>query len=130
LVVHYQPIVSLATGRITGCEALLRWNHPERGLMQPDEFIPLAEETGLIVPIGAWALETACKQMQSWLEQGMPPMDLAVNFSARQFKQRTLAERIARPLTDSGFDPRRLQLELTESLLMEATELATTTLRE
>ncbi|MFI5309144.1 MAG: putative bifunctional diguanylate cyclase/phosphodiesterase [Polyangiales bacterium] len=130
LVIHYQPIISLDTGVVTGCEALVRWNHPERGLMQPDQFIPLAEETGLIVPMGAWVLETACQQMQTWLKRGMPPIDLAVNFSARQFKQKTLAERVARALTESGFDARRLQLELTESLLMEATETASTTLRE
>jgi diguanylate cyclase (GGDEF)-like protein/PAS domain S-box-containing protein len=129
-VLHYQPVISLGTGRLTGCEALIRWNHPERGLMAPEQFVPLAEETGLIVPIGAWVLETACNQMQSWLARGMQPIDLAVNFSTRQFKQKALAESISRVLGDSCLQPERLHLELTESLLMESFEQATAILRE
>jgi diguanylate cyclase (GGDEF)-like protein/PAS domain S-box-containing protein len=127
---HYQPIVSLVTGRITGCEALLRWNHPERGLVAPADFIPLAEETGLIVSIGEWALRTACKEVQSWKDLGLAPLDLSVNLSARQLQQDGLASVVSGALAASGFDARRLKLELTESVLMEYAERTIATLRD
>jgi diguanylate cyclase (GGDEF)-like protein/PAS domain S-box-containing protein len=118
LVLYYQPFVSLASRKITGCEALLRWNHPTRGLLPPAEFIPLAEETGLIVPIGEWVLRRACAQLQTWLQGGAPPLDLAVNLSAGQFHHRDLATAVTRALDESGLDPVRLKLELTESMVM------------
>jgi diguanylate cyclase (GGDEF)-like protein/PAS domain S-box-containing protein len=127
---YYQPIVSLETGRITGCEALLRWNHPERGLVAPAEFIPLAEETGLIVPIGEWVLRTACAEMHSWTDAGLAPLDLSVNLSARQLKHDGMAAMVGAALKTTGFDARRLKLELTESILMEYAERTIATLRD
>jgi diguanylate cyclase (GGDEF)-like protein/PAS domain S-box-containing protein len=129
LVLHYQPVVDLASGEVSGMEALLRWQHPEQGLIMPQRFIPLAEESGLIVPIGEWALRTACLQAVAWQQQGYAPLRLAVNLSARQFYQRNLAEVIARVLKDSALDPAWLELELTESLLMQNAELTHATLR-
>jgi diguanylate cyclase (GGDEF)-like protein/PAS domain S-box-containing protein len=129
LVLHYQPVVDLASGEVSGMEALLRWQHPEQGLIMPQRFIPLAEESGLIVPIGEWALRTACLQAAAWQQQGYPPLRLAVNLSARQFYQRNLAEVIARVLRNSALDPAWLELELTESLLMQNAELTHATLR-
>ena len=105
-------------GAITGCEALLRWIHPTRGLLLPGEFIPIAEETGLIVPIGEWVLQTACAQLQRWLRGGLPQLDLAVNLSARQFNHRDLGVVVTKALDESGLDPARLKLELTESMVM------------
>jgi diguanylate cyclase (GGDEF)-like protein/PAS domain S-box-containing protein len=129
LVLHYQPVVDLASGEVSGMEALLRWRHPEQGLIMPQRFIPIAEESGLIVPIGEWALRTACLQAVAWQQQGYAPLRLAVNLSARQFYQRNLAEVIARVLQDSALDPAWLELELTESLLMQNAELTHATLR-
>jgi len=129
LVLHYQPVVELANGEVSGMEALLRWHHPELGLIMPQQFIPLAEESGLIVPIGEWTLRTACLQAMAWQRQGYPPLRLAVNLSARQFYQRNLSEVIARALKDSALDPIWLELELTESLLMQNAELTHATLR-
>lgn len=117
-VVYYQPQVSLETGLVVGVEALLRWFHPDHGMVPPAEFIPLAEETGLIVPIGEWVLETACAQVRSWHERGFAGLRLAVNLSARQFQQRDLVGRIGRMLERLGFPPEDLQLELTESVVM------------
>ena len=117
-VVYYQPLVSLGSREITGCEALLRWSHPTRGLLLPKEFIPLAEETGLIVPIGEWVLRTACAQLQTWLRAGLPRLDLSVNLSARQLNHRDLGAVVTRALGESGLDPARLKLELTESMVM------------
>jgi diguanylate cyclase (GGDEF)-like protein/PAS domain S-box-containing protein len=118
---YYQPIVSLSSGRITGFEALVRWQHPERGLVCPADFIPLAEETGLIVPLGMWVLEAACRQMQKWHEMSPPHrnLKLSVNLSGRQFVQTDLLDRITRVLAETRFDPRCLQLEITESVVME-----------
>ncbi len=118
---HYQPIVALADGRVTGFEALVRWPHHERGLVRPAEFIPLAEETGLIVPLGRWVLREACAQMQSWqqLSPAHRRLKLSVNLSGKQFAQADLCEQIERALADTNFDPRCLQLEITESVLME-----------
>lgn len=112
--------MSLGTGAVTGCEALLRWNHPVRGLLFPDEFIPLAEVTGLIVPIGEWVLRTACVQHRQWLRAGLPRLDLAVNLSARQFNHPDLGTVVIKALEESGLDPARLTLELTESMVFKA----------
>ncbi|HEX8904496.1 MAG TPA: EAL domain-containing protein, partial [Longimicrobiaceae bacterium] len=128
--VHYQPIVSLASGRIAGFEALARWEHPERGLLPPDEFIPLAEETGLILPVGMWVLEEACRELRRWQDASprAEPLTMAVNLSARQFLQADLPERVATVLRESGIEERSLKLEITESVLMQHTEQVTCTL--
>jgi len=125
-VLEYQPVVDLQTGRITGAEALLRWHHPERGIISPAQFIPLAEETGLIVPIGAWVLAAACAQGAAWCAAGYAPLRLSVNISARQFMQPGLIESVSAALMDSGFDRTWLELEITESLLLQNVD---TTLR-
>ena len=115
--VHYQPLVSLRTGRVSAVEALARWQHPRRGLLPPGEFIPLAEETGLIVPLGQWVLEEACRQASLWHERslGNPPPGLNANVSAEQFRHTGLAGDIDRVLTESALDPHALKLEITES---------------
>lgn len=120
---HYQPKVDLSSGRLVGAEALLRWQHPDLGLVAPDRFIPLAEETGLIVPLGEWVLQQACEQSVRWREAGIE-VDVAVNFSARQFRQDDLPERIFGALRDWKLDPRRLGIELTETVLMEDAQRA------
>ena len=130
LVLHYQPMIDLANGEVSGVEALLRWHHPEQGLVMPDKFIPIAEESGLIVSIGEWALRTACVQAKIWQDRGYIPLRMAVNLSARQFYQRNLAEVISLALNDSGLDPHWLELELTESLLMQNAELTYATLNK
>ncbi|MBI5379487.1 MAG: EAL domain-containing protein, partial [Nitrospirae bacterium] len=119
---HYQPRVDLRTGRMTGMEALLRWARPETGTVSPAEFIPLLEETGLIVPVGEWVLRAACAQNRAWHEAGIPPIPVAVNLSARQFKQQEFAERVTKVIEETRLDPKYLELELTESLLMEHAE--------
>ena len=116
--VYYQPKVSLRTGRISGMEALVRWQSPERGMVGPDSFIPLAEETGLIVPLGAWVLRTACAQNRAWQDAGLPALPVAVNLSPRQFRQQDIAALVEDALTGSGLDPRYLELEITESMVM------------
>jgi len=119
-VLHYQPLVDLQTGRLTGVEALVRWNHPRRGLVPPMEFIPLAEETGLIVPLGQWAIGEACRQVRVW-QREIPadePICLNVNLSARQLRHPNIVRDIADALDDSGLLPSRLILEITESVLM------------
>jgi diguanylate cyclase (GGDEF)-like protein len=120
---HYQPIIRLEDGRVSGLEALVRWNHPQRGLIPPGQFIPLAEETGLIVPLGEWVLRTACAQAARWSE----PVGVAVNLSAAQFKGRNLVQIALSALAASGLAPNRLDLEITESVLLqdEANTLAT-----
>ncbi|MDH4228121.1 MAG: EAL domain-containing protein [Nitrospirota bacterium] len=120
LVLYYQPKVDIASGRLLGAEALVRWRHPELGMVAPGEFIPLAEESGLIVPIGEWVIAEACRQGVEWQKQGLPPINLAVNLSARQFWQEDLAERIGGILKESGFDPRHLEMEITESTFMHS----------
>jgi diguanylate cyclase (GGDEF)-like protein/PAS domain S-box-containing protein len=132
---HYQPIVSLADGRVAGFEALVRWQHPERGLTGPTEFIPLAEETGLIIPLGRWVLRAACEQMRRWqaLAPACGPLKVSVNISGRQFAQGDLCAQIEQALAAADFDPRCLQLEITESVLMENAQTivpALTRLRE
>jgi diguanylate cyclase (GGDEF)-like protein/PAS domain S-box-containing protein len=117
---HYQPVISLRTGRITGAEALLRWQHPERGMVPPMDFIPLAEETGLIVPIGAWVLREACRQLKQWQRRaGLPSLEVSVNLSSGQFQGPGLLTDVAEVLRETGLSPRSLRLEVTESLLME-----------
>jgi EAL domain-containing protein (putative c-di-GMP-specific phosphodiesterase class I) len=122
-VLLYQPRVSAATRRVVGVEALLRWQHPERGLVSPADFIPLLEETNLIVPVGAWVLETACRQAREWRDGGLP-LRMSVNISSRQFRNETLVQTVASALESSGLEPELLELELTESLLIENTESA------
>ncbi|MEH2275592.1 MAG: EAL domain-containing protein [Nostoc sp.] len=117
--VYYQPRVNIVTGEITGMEALLRWQHPEMGLVAPSVFIPLAEESGLIVPIGEWVLRTACSQNKTWQDAGLPPMTIAVNLSLKQFHQPKLVETIAEVLEQTGLEPRFLELEITETTAIE-----------
>lgn len=114
---HYQPKVSLETGQIVGCEALVRWSHPDRGLVLPGDFIPLAEETGLIVPMGTWVLREACRQARIWQEGG-EALSVAVNLSARQFRKGDLPQLVTEILSETGLDPSLLELELTESMVM------------
>ncbi|MDX3928775.1 MAG: EAL domain-containing protein [Shinella sp.] len=118
-ILHYQPQLDLATGRIFAAEALIRWRHPERGTVPPGEFIPLAEETGLISPIGDWTLRAACRQNKAWQDAGLPPLVVSVNVSARQFQEKDWVERVALALAESGLEGRYLELELTESLIMQ-----------
>ncbi len=115
----YQPQVDLHSGQIIGVEALIRWQHPELGVILPNRFIPLAEETGLIVPIGEWVLRTACQQNKAWQAAGLPPIRMSVNVSARQFAEKNLIHHVARALNDSGLEACYLELELTESLIMQ-----------
>ena len=119
--VHFQPLIDLPTGRISGVETLVRWQHPRRGLILPALFIPVAEETGLIVPIGLWVLEAACRQTRLWQEQLLqqPPLTVSVNISARQFQHPSLVGDVAEILARTGLEPCCLELELTESILME-----------
>ncbi len=119
LFLAYQPQMDLRTGSITGLEALLRWRHPDAGVIGPGSFIRVAEETGLIIPIGEWALRTACLQARAWEHSGFPPLRMAVNISGRQFDQPDFIDRIDDILRQTGIDPRRLELELTESIVME-----------
>ncbi|WP_298039001.1 EAL domain-containing protein [uncultured Desulfuromonas sp.] len=125
---HYQPQHDLETGAIVGVEALLRWEHPTRGLVPPGDFIPLAEETGLIVPLGEWVLERACSQARAWQDAGSPPVRMAVNISPRQFRGARFVERVERVLGQTGLDPELLELEITEGLLMEDVQGAIATL--
>jgi len=114
----YQPKVDLRTGRLFGVEALIRWHHPEQGMVSPLRFIGLAEESGLIVPIGEWVVRTACRQSMAWRRAGLAPLTVSVNVSARQFEEKRLVERIAGALHDSGLPPDALEIEVTESLIM------------
>jgi len=101
-----------------GAEALIRWHHPEKGMIPPDQFIPIAEESGLILPLGEWVIRRACEQLKLWQDQGLPPINLSVNLSGRQFLQPNLVEVVKQILADTGIDPQYLELELTESMLM------------
>jgi len=119
LVLHYQPQISLTTGGVIGVEALVRWNDPERGLVHPSAFIPLAEESRLILPLGEWVLRTACTQMRAWQDAGLDLPMMSVNLSLRQFQQNDIVQTVRRVLADTGLDASSLELEITESLIME-----------
>jgi diguanylate cyclase (GGDEF)-like protein/PAS domain S-box-containing protein len=121
LLLHYQPKVAIADGRIVGAEALVRWNHPERGLVPPGEFIPVAEETGLILQVSEWVLEAACAQSRRWQDAGLPALKIAINLSAREFNPK-LPARIGAALARHGIPPELLDLEITEGMLMNSTE--------
>ncbi|MDN2699539.1 EAL domain-containing protein [Janthinobacterium sp. SUN073] len=122
---EYQPQLDLASGKVVGMEALLRWQHPQLGRIAPASFIGLAEEMGLIIPIGDWVLRTACAQARAWQLAGHGPLRLAVNLSARQFKQRNLLHAVAQALAETGLAAAHLELELTESMVMHDVEQAT-----
>ncbi len=130
LELHYQPVVALGNGEIVGVEALVRWNHPERGLLDPGEFVSIAEDSGLIEPIGSWGQETACRQPLGWhdLRPDQRPLDVAVNLSARQVAHRDLADSVREILVRTGLDPVNLHLEVTEGVLVEESAGATATL--
>lgn len=128
-VVHYQPIVELKSRRLVGTEALVRWQHPEIGLISPMEFIPIAEENGLIVPIGEWVLRAACEKVRYWHESGLPPLSLSVNLSARQFQDANLLEMIEWVLRKTSLESRHLEIEITEGIAMENVDFTLTTLR-
>ena len=125
---HYQAKIDLTTGQMTGMEALIRWLHPDLGMVSPVQFIPIAEETGLIVPIGKWVLRTACLQNQAWQQEGLPPLSVAVNLSARQFADENLLADIASILKETGMNPAFLELEITESMIMHNADKAVQTL--
>jgi len=129
---YYQPIVSLTSGRISGFEALLRWYHPDRGLVSPDEFILVAEETRLIVPIGWWMMRSACCQIHEWHQKfpANPPLTVSVNLSNQQFKQPDLIDRLSEILQETQLDPRTFKLEITEGVIMDNAESAAATLAE
>jgi len=129
LELYYQPQIDIASGRIIGMEALARWNHPSLGLVGPERFIPLAEETGLILPLGEWVLRTACSQNRAWQDAGLQPISMAVNISARQLQQ-SLVPTIVRILRETRLDAEYLELELTESVVMADADVAIATLRE
>lgn len=129
-VVYYQPQVNAPTGRIEAMEALLRWRHPEKGIVSPDEFIPLAEDTGLIIPIGEWVLRTACAQNKAWQDAGYPPMTVTVNISACQFRQKNLTQLVAQVLEETELDPHLLEVEITESVTMNDAEFTSSVLQE
>ncbi|MGZ5040248.1 MAG: putative bifunctional diguanylate cyclase/phosphodiesterase, partial [Usitatibacter sp.] len=119
LMLHYQPKVDMRSGLVVGMEALVRWQHPRKGMIQPSEFIPLAEETGLIVALGNWVLQEACLQARAWQERGIRDLAMAVNISGVQFRRRDLVKNVARALEWSGLEARYLELEITESVVME-----------
>jgi diguanylate cyclase (GGDEF)-like protein/PAS domain S-box-containing protein len=130
LFLMYQPQMDIATGRITGLEALLRWQHPQLGLVPPDKFIRIAENSGLIVPIGEWVLRVACSQAQKWQEEGLPAVTVAVNVSAVQFRQEDFCALVRTVLRETGLAPQYLELELTESLLLENADLTLSVVQE
>jgi EAL domain-containing protein (putative c-di-GMP-specific phosphodiesterase class I) len=127
---HYQPIVLLDSGQFAEVEALVRWQHPTRGLLAPMEFIPLAEETGLIIPIGRWVLNEACRQVATWQAQfpSVPPLMVSVNLSPREFQQPSLIEEVERAVREAALTPTSLRLEITESMMMRDVEATISTL--
>lgn len=127
---HYQPQIDLSSGCIIGVEALLRWQHPQLGSISPAVFIPIAEERGLIVPIGDWVLETACRQSMQWQQQGLPKINMAVNISALQMQQANFCDKLVAVLKKTGLPPEQLELELTESAIMESSDLAQVLLQQ
>ena len=129
-VLHYQPVVDLQNGKIVGTEALIRWQQPDDTLIAPAEFIPIAEETGLIVPIGDWVLQEACRQTAAWHSDGLPPLFVSVNVSAVQFKKKTLARSLVEAVESNGLRPEHLQCELTESVIVQDTDESSAILEE
>ena len=129
-VLVYQPQIDLRSKEIVGVETLIRWKHPKRGLIPPVEFIPMAEETGMIVQIGEWVLRTACQQNKAWQDAGMAPIKMSVNVSPRQFRERDFVACVRSVLADTGMDPQYLELEITESLIMDNVERAVVTMNE
>lgn len=129
-VLHYQPKIDIASGRVSGLEALLRWQSPDQGLVPPAQFIPLLEETGLIVPVGEWVAQAACTQIRDWRDAGIRPVPVAINLSARQLRQPGFSEVMRRALTESGIEPQLIQIEITESSLMENPEEAIVMLKQ
>ncbi len=129
-VLHFQPQIDLRSGEVFAVEALIRWRHPRLGLAPPAKFIPIAEESGLIVPIGDWALREACRQNKAWQDAGLPPIAVSVNVSARQFRENHIVAAVAEALAESGLDPKFLELELTESLIMQDVDRAIETMKE
>ncbi len=129
LLLLYQPKVDVVSGKIIGCEALVRWRHPERGVIPPGVFIPLAEESGLINAVGKWVLQEACAQARAWQDAGLPQVTMAVNLSARQFRRGNLVQEVENLLGKAGLDPRRLELEITESAVIDDPESAIETMR-
>src|SRR6266481_5769562 len=127
---HYQPKVNLDTGEITGVEALIRWQQPDRGLLQPAQFVPIAEDCGLIVQIGRWVLREACRQARAWQNAGLPPLPIAVNVSAVEFRDKGFVEGVRTALAETGLEGRYLELELTEGVLMEHAESTAAVLQE
>lgn len=121
-VLHYQPLVATDSGRVTGVEALLRWNHPDEGLISPNEFIPQLEELGLMPEVGEWVLRTACLQNAAWQKEGLPPIRVAVNVSAQQFYRGNIVDSVERALREAALEPRWLEIELTESLTLDCSE--------
>jgi diguanylate cyclase (GGDEF)-like protein len=119
LELHYQPKYDVATGAVTGMEALVRWRHPERGLISPADFIPLAEETGLIIPLGQWVLREACRQNRQWQDSGLPPLRVAINISGAQLRHDDLADAVALALRETRLEARYLEIEITESVVMQ-----------
>ena len=130
LLLHFQPQVSFTTGRVVGCEALVRWQHPETGLMPPAEFIPVAEDSGLIVPIGEWVLYTATRQCRDWQLAGLQDLVVAVNVSTVQFRQEDFAQTVQHALTAANLPPRFLEIEITESVMADNPERAIRTIRQ
>jgi diguanylate cyclase len=129
-VIHYQPKIDLKAGGITGVEALLRWHHPERGLVGPLQFISIAEDCGLMVPIGKWALRESCRQAKAWQDAGLPAIEMAVNVSSVEFRNDKFLEGISTILKETGLEPRYLELELTESVLMQHAEFSVPVLQK
>jgi PAS domain S-box-containing protein len=128
LLLHFQPKIGAASGAVMGMEALLRWRHPELGMVPPSQFVPVAEETGLIVPIGEWVLRMACRQNRAWQQAGYPPVHVAVNIASPHFRQGGIMDSVARALRDSGLEPQWLELEVTESMLMQGVDATLDTL--
>lgn len=129
-ILHYQPQINAESGKFSGMEALVRWQHPQLGLVPPNDFIPIAEETGLIIPLGEWVLRTACRQNAAWQRAGLPAMSVSVNLSLRQFRQTNLIEVVKNALAETGLKPELLELELTESSIMNDAEQTLETLHE
>ena len=128
LILYYQPRVDSKTEKVKAVEALIRWKSPEFGMVPPIKFIPIAEETGLIIPIGEWVLRTACKQNKMWQEAGHPPIGVSVNLSALQFAQRNLVDKVGEILEETGLDPRWLELEITEGIVIKNIDFTIQTL--